>query len=582
MKPLRAILCLVLLSLDLPVRAQLPFELPPRPAGPYEIRGVVVDAKTGEPLSGVELSIQESAQTVNAPFEIIESATNGGFRFANLAAGKYTVRASRQGYAEQAFLQHENFWTGIAVGPGKDSLHVRFPLSPSATITGVVTDENGEPVRGAAVTLWTEEIENGVRNISGGGVMIADDQGRYRFEYLLAGKYSVSVSAVPWYSRYTLPQQIALAERVRLRSQGRPSSHVMGTAALDGATAFNDEETQRALPDAVYPTVYYPNSRDWHGMGWMSLQAGQVESGDFHLSPEPSAHLHIQWSGNDGGQQPNVTLLMDLPGEGGNKGIMPTVDSGSGVMEISGIAAGHYRVQEGGGPESATEMVEQEIDLSGDAQLKLEETPFSGFPIRGVIRVVEGEPKIEQAYLQLKDTRGRRYDAIYNANSQEEGRPPGSFQFLNSPSGPQVMELSILQPADAVARNIEAKGAKVTGTTIETDGSQEVSLSVTVAEISNAIEGTALRNGKPFAGAMILLIPENGKDWERLVRRDQSDSDGTFRLPTIVPGEYALLALERGWELEWSKPGVLQPFLAKARKLEMGERQIDPVTIEVQ
>lgn len=47
--------------------------------------------------------------------------------------------------------------------------------------------------------------------------------------------------------------------------------------------------------------------------------------------------------------------------------------------------------------------------------------------------------------------------------------------------------------------------------------------------------------------------------------RDQSDSDGTFTLPEVVPGQYTLLALVNGWDLDWAEPGVLQPYLAKGQ-----------------
>jgi len=91
-----------------------------------------------------------------------------------------------------------------------------------------------------------------------------------------------------------------------------------------------------------------------------------------------------------------------------------------------------------------------------------------------------------------------------------------------------------------------------------------------------------MKNGKPFAGAMILLVPEDGKDTDRRVRRDQSDSDGTFRLATVLPGRYALMALEQGWEMEWAKPEVLQPFLAKAMKLVVRDLPAKPVVVEIQ
>ena len=556
MSSLRSLVCGLALLVALPSLAQVPFELQPRPNGPYEIRGVVVDAGTGQPVPEVELSFQESAQPTSPPFEIIQSDANGAFRVRNLAEGKFTIRASRQGYAEQAFLQHENYWTGIAVGPGKDSLHVRFPLSPSATITGQVTDENGEAVREATVTLWVQQMENGAHTITQGQTAQTDDEGRYRLEHLQTGEYSLSVTAMPWYSRYMQSQQ-----------------------PKEGALAPPAREAQEALPDAVYATLYYRNSRDWHGMEWIKLQAGQTESADFKLVAEPSAHLQVQTGQSDTQPPTNFALMMELPGEGRSNVTYRGVRTGSGTMEISGVPEGRYRIQMGsGGNEKETE---QEVDLSADSQLRLESPTTGGLAIRGVIRVAPGAPKIEQAMLQLKDAEGHAYNSLFYEASGNVDNPPGTFVFANVPAG-QVLQLSFLQPQDAVVKEIEAKGAKVSGATIETDGSQEVSLTVTVAQISTTLDGAALKQGKPFAGAMILLMPEDHKDWERLMRRDQSDSDGTFRLTTILPGKYVLFALENGWGMEWSEPEVLQPFLAKAQKLEVGERPLSAVTLEVQ
>jgi protocatechuate 3,4-dioxygenase beta subunit len=77
------------------------------------------------------------------------------------------------------------------------------------------------------------------------------------------------------------------------------------------------------------------------------------------------------------------------------------------------------------------------------------------------------------------------------------------------------------------------------------------------------VDGTVLSSdGKPFAGAMVLLAPDNLGNNTVLIRRDQSDSDGTFTLPNVVPGHYSLLAIRNGWGLEWMNPAVLKPYLA--------------------
>jgi hypothetical protein len=79
---------------------------------------------------------------------------------------------------------------------------------------------------------------------------------------------------------------------------------------------------------------------------------------------------------------------------------------------------------------------------------------------------------------------------------------------------------------------------------------------------------------------MMLLLPENGE--EESVRRDQSDSDGTFRLSGIAPGKYRLMALEHGWDLEWTKPEIRKSLLTKGIELEVKDAAPRPVQIEVE
>jgi len=41
----------------------------------------------------------------------------------------------------------------------------------------------------------------------------------------------------------------------------------------------------------------------------------------------------------------------------------------------------------------------------------------------------------------------------------------------------------------------------------------------------------------------------------------KATGDGSFALAAVLPGKYTALALENGWEMEWSNPEVLKPFL---------------------
>ena len=68
-----------------------------------------------------------------------------------------------------------------------------------------------------------------------------------------------------------------------------------------------------------------------------------------------------------------------------------------------------------------------------------------------------------------------------------------------------------------------------------------------------------------------------------LYRRDQTNTDGSFTLNRVVPGNYTLVAIENGWTLDWGRPEVIAPYLAGGLKLQIiGQKTLDlPAPLEV-
>jgi hypothetical protein len=81
---------------------------------------------------------------------------------------------------------------------------------------------------------------------------------------------------------------------------------------------------------------------------------------------------------------------------------------------------------------------------------------------------------------------------------------------------------------------------------------------------------------------MILLVPEDYEHDALSVRRDQSDSDGTFVLRDAAPGKYRVVAIQNGWDLEWSNPSVLKPYLKQSESVQVAANQKYQVKIAVQ
>ena len=98
------------------------------------------------------------------------------------------------------------------------------------------------------------------------------------------------------------------------------------------------------------------------------------------------------------------------------------------------------------------------------------------------------------------------------------------------------------------------------------------------------VSGVAQRAGKGAAGAMIVLVPKNPDANGDLFRRDQSDLDGTFIFHQVIPGAYTVIAIENGWDLDWSKPAVLSRYAAHGQKVMVGGSQTIqlPNPVEIQ
>ena len=64
---------------------------------------------------------------------------------------------------------------------------------------------------------------------------------------------------------------------------------------------------------------------------------------------------------------------------------------------------------------------------------------------------------------------------------------------------------------------------------------------------------------------MIVLVPKNAEANPELFRRDQGDQDGTFGLPSVLPGAYTVVAMNDGWDLDWGKSAVIGRYLAHGR-----------------
>jgi hypothetical protein len=91
---------------------------------------------------------------------------------------------------------------------------------------------------------------------------------------------------------------------------------------------------------------------------------------------------------------------------------------------------------------------------------------------------------------------------------------------------------------------------------------QPMKIGAMVSLSETRIEGFARKGEKGAPGVMVVLVPKEPEVFPALARRDQSDSDGSFALRDVAPGQYTLVAIEDGWELDWARPEVISRYLS--------------------
>jgi hypothetical protein len=521
--------------------AQAPATPKPAASHPatYAISGRVVNAVDGQPLAKTEVLIRPSENQEQLQHTITDQ--DGYFRFDNLPKGKYGLSAKRHGFTEQSYRQHEYFSTAIAVGPELRSENLTFPLAPDAAISGTVTDEQNEAVPGGMVELFKSGVEGGIEAVRMQDQTAVDDQGHYHFGHLSPGKYYVVVSARPWFAAYAGPT-------------------VTASVVGDGSPEMPRVETESVstIPpelDVAYPITYYSGATDADQAAAIDLQPGSRATADIQLNAVPAVHLRVRTPNANSNMQPNINFTQHVFDRFDANIQTSAMQVSPGVLAVSGLPPGRFVMNVSSFDGKDWTNRSQVVDLAGDVEINASETGSSPVVINGNIRVTGGEALPQQAYIRF-------YNREAGDAFGERVSPQGEFHIEHDVMKPGAYEVVVFNLPDHVVAGLSASGAKVIGHTLQLSGGESVRLSVLVSNGLGRIDGTALAGDKPTADGMVVLVPQDIEHDGALVRRDQSDSDGTFTLRDVVPGKYTVLAIEDGWNLQWANPTVLKPFLA--------------------
>jgi len=533
--------CLVLAGCR--VAAQNP-DLSYKFTGQYRVSGTVVSKADGHALGRVRVTLADTRDTQKV--QVFVTGEDGHFVFPTVPAGKFSLSGMKRAFVPAAYDQHDQFSTAIVTGAGLDTEHLVLKLAPKGVIYGNVLDEVGEPVRNAKVTLYVDDHSEGVDNIREAQTVFTNDLGAYEMLSLRPGTYYLSATAKPWYAV-------------------SPPSDAGGVGS--GNQVKDVANVDRSL-DVAYPITYYPDVIDSESATPIPVKGGERLEVDIHLNPVPALRLrfHVPGSEEHGYASPQFEQrLFD-----GSTVINPTNIAivSPGVIEVSGIPAGRYDVRLQG---PTTGMQLSGLDLATEGQ---ELDTSKGEAFSTVKMTVQGaelwKPDMLLVGLRSHGRTGMRASRVDEKGEAEVRQvPPGDYEVVLFSRGRRY----------SISR-ISAEGAEVNGRRVTITAGSTPSISVSALIGSGVVEGVAKRAGKPFSGAMVVLVPKDVEGNRDMFRRDQSDLDGTFSMRDVAPGTYTLVAIENGWDLDWSQRWVIAVYAKHGRTIQITNTPGKPLRVD--
>jgi len=501
----------------------------------YRIAGTVVSKADGHPLARTRV-VLANVKEQKIPLSLV-TGEDGKFVFSGLPAGKFSLLGAKRGFNTTHYEEHIPFSTAIVTGANIDTEHLVLRLTPDSYVVGKVLDENSEPVRRANVKLYVVSHEQGASRVVGKRDGVTDDRGAYELGPLTPGTYYVSVRGEPWYAVHP-------PEKAEWRTKSQPKQVDPGL-------------------DVAYPITYYGDTSDADSATPIQLRGGDRVEADVHLAPVPTLHLLFRVPVGANNRMFVPQLLQSGFGEDiGVPGVQPRLVS-PGVWELSGVPQGNYKVGILGGV-NRQEFRTTELSAITDGQ----EIDTSEGQALGTVKVnvqLPGEKTVPSTLaVGLRIPRG-------NLKSWSNVDAKGEAQLQQvAPGRYEVISWNIGRPYGIV--HIAAEGCGLSGRLVTINAGSSPSIALTLASGVGVVEGVVKRSGKVLAGSMVVLVPNDPAEHLDLFRRDQSDLDGTFAIKNVVPGTYTVLAIDDGWDIDWSRPEVIAPYLQRGQTISVSNQ----------
>jgi hypothetical protein len=541
----RACLCLVA-SLVVPAAAVSqppPRDNPAAVTGTATIRGRVLEANSGRPLSHVDIHAgSSSGQQANG-------ATDGEGRYdlTGLPAGTYTVIATKPNYVRTAWGEQRVEGPGkrITLADGQRLDNIDLRMTRAGAITGKIVDEFGDPVTDVVVNAMRYQYVQGSRRLlSSGRSGSTNDVGEFRVYGLSPGQYYVSAT---------------------LRS-----TPVGGVDTSDRSG---------------YGATFYPGTGDVAEAQRLTIEPGQTAAG-INLALLPIRTARVTGTATDADGKPFAGAMigaMQRVGGAQIGGFMMVPVPPDGRFTISGLTPGEYTVR---ASVPSGEMATADITVAGSDITDVHLVVAKPSVIRGRVVFAGASPAANPpspTVLDLGAVRDWRIGQIVRspARIKDDGTfeislPAGHVLLRAAPTGgqsPWRLNRVVFQDVDVGDSGIDVPpNATIENVIVEmTNRTNELSGRVTDAD------GTTVRD------CFVIVFAQDPARWTvqtRYLAAVRPGQDDLFHA-RLLPGDYYAVAMTDVEQGAWTDAEFLSHARDRATKFTIADGEKKSIDLKV-
>jgi protocatechuate 3,4-dioxygenase beta subunit len=526
--------------------AQQPGTIAERPG---LISGRVLDAASGRPM--VRALVRITAPELPGG-RVVLTDDNGAFRFGELPSGRYTVTASKTGFVALTYGQRRPLQPGtpLQLAAGQSLTGVDLILPRGSVVSGVVTDELGNPLPGATVRVERYQHADGARRLIRAGSAQTDDRGYYRVWGLNPGQYYVS----------------AVMRNPDLRRRG---------GALD------ESEPPEAYAPTYYPGVPSPQEAQPVTVG-LGAEAEQVT---FAALLVRTSLVTGRLQDADPSPQPrgNVTLVPDGPVGRGPLGPSYGGRIGrDGTFTIENVPPGRYLLRAVGGNGGNRQFGALPLTLTGGEVHDLVVVLTPGATLTGTMTLAAAG---ERELPDLDDfSIAARPVEPGGPAAADEAADDGTFALRGIQPG--LHWIRAQAPRGWMLRSVVVDGRETIDTPLELRGGQTVGdVRIVFTDRLSELNGTLLDSrGQPVTEYTVLAFSSDPGLWRpesRHIATARPDQNGRYQIRGLPEGDYLVAVVDPAEPGEWLEPSFLDNQRDRAVRVAIREGEVKAQDLRV-